>query len=387
MAQNKCVQDSFVTMPSRLFCSVQAVLTVIGVWSVVDLILFRLGEGQWTVLTTAGPNDSSIRKKTAPLSSNDSLNDNQVQDWNTIPCPGTSEEDRCDLTDAQWGVPTVLLSFGRSGSTVTWDTLAGLAVSTQNSTVTLDFQRSIEDLGKSEAQTVHFFDDIDPSEHGKCALERILCKHQRENKQRIQQRFNDSNQLTEAHPGIYGTKWKPFEKSFGHAKSREALAWLGVNPHIKVLHNQRNLLDVFLSRYKHEIDPHVPAHCFNENSTCLQKHLEAQKSLVVPIDTLLEELGRWEQSGNQAISLLEAYHVTTLRVQYELLYYADNADEWNRAMAFLLGDHATPLTISDVQRHIEHVATSSNNPADKIANFEEVAMALQGTMFAKYLPS
>lgn len=307
-------------------------------------------------------------------------------DWDSIPCANLVPD--CDLTDPTWGIPTILLSFGRSGSTVTWDTLAGLSRSSMNNTAksSSSFQRSTEDLGKSMQATVKFFDTIPNHQHGKCALERILCTRQAESKQRILKESQTRNNTFL--PGIYGSKWKPFLESFGHAKSRQALQWVAAQQgRIKVVYNRRNLLDVYLSKIKHEA-MQLPAHCDQGNTACVEKHVAAEHSLVVPTDSRLEELEHWEHATNQTLALLNAYHVDMIQVQYEKLYYSDNLDEWNRLWSYIWdNDKQEPhvLTKTDVLAHLNYAATSASSHPDKMANYQEVKAVLQGTRFAKYL--
>lgn len=298
-------------------------------------------------------------------------------DWSSVPCPHSTEEwQRCDLSDDRWGVPTLLISFGRSGSTVTWDTIAALATG-DNGT----YQSSTEDMGSGSKAALRFFETIDPTEHGKCAVQRVLCARQRENRLAM-----ESYEINGGLDGsaVYGTKLKPYLESFGHKKSREALHWLGSQSDVKVIYLQRNLLDVYLSKYKHSATG-LPAHCHKGNTECIQRHQEALKSLVVPTDTLIEELEHWEHAKNQTIALLETYNVDLVHLQYENLYYGENADEWNKALQHLGKAPARPLTRDDVMAHIEHVATTPASHAEKMANYDEVKAVLENTRYMKYL--
>ena len=149
-------------------------------------------------------------------------------DWSQVSCIDSTEEwQRCDLSDDRWGVPVVLISFGRSGSSITWETMSNLASERG--------QPAREDIGGSSTSASKELNSIKPEEHGKCWLERILCRHQFNNRAAIQR--------GEGKAEIIGTKWKPFLKAFNHTKSREALEWLAGNPYIKVIFNDRNFLD------------------------------------------------------------------------------------------------------------------------------------------------
>ena len=317
---------------------------------------------------------TTVAKKFGQINSFDQDNSDGKTDRDGISCMHDGGDQQCDLSDSRWGIPTLLISFGRSGSTVTWDTLAALAANSSY------YQRSTEDMGKSKEATVRFFDDINPREHGKCALERVLCARQLENRKRI-----ENKQIRDGSVSIYGTKWKPYFESFGHLKSRQALEWLGTQNHIKVLFNKRNLLDVYLSKYKHEVQD-VPAHCHQGNEACLQKHFKAEQNLVVPTNSLLSELEHLEHATNQTIDLLTTSNVVARHIEYERLYYDETADEWNLALAHLWERKPNPpLSRADVMRYISHAATSNSSRSETLSNYADIKATLQNTRFAMLL--
>jgi hypothetical protein len=47
--------------------------------------------------------------------------------------------------------------------------------------------------------------------------------------------------------GLFGFKWEPWNMTFGSGRSVEALRWLARNPHIRVVHNLHDPLDVLVS--------------------------------------------------------------------------------------------------------------------------------------------
>lgn len=149
------------------------------------------------------------------------------KDWSDVPCVDSKKWEMCDLADDRWGVNVVLLSFGRSGSSITWETMSSLASERG--------QPAREDIGGSSTSAWKSLEDVKPEEHGKCWLQRILCRHQYNNRLAIKEGLGKAE--------IIGTKWKPFLRSFNHTKSREALEWLGSNPYVKVIYNERNFLD------------------------------------------------------------------------------------------------------------------------------------------------
>lgn len=150
---------------------------------------------------------------------------NTTIDWDAIPCPGNTEPwHSCNLTDFYFGYPVLLISFGRSGSSVTWDTMVSL-------TSPRRAQKAAESTGSNSDQSLQLLENLDPNEHGKCWMQRILCTHQEENRVLTKQARGKSK--------IIGTKYKPYLPAFNHTKAREALQWIAASPYIKVVYNER----------------------------------------------------------------------------------------------------------------------------------------------------
>ena len=111
-----------------------------------------------------------------------------------------------------------------------------------------------------------------------------------------------------------------------------------------VIRLRRNLLDVYLSRTKHE---HVrnnnhyndlPSHCHKDDQVCLNKHVKATTTtsttanststnnntsggIHVNVDDLLKFLNEWTSSEDQVDEYLNTYDVPTVHVSYDKLYY------------------------------------------------------------------
>ena len=194
-------------------------------------------------------------------------------DWSQVDCIDSTEAwQKCDLSDDRWGVSVVFISFGRSGSSITWETMSNLASERG--------QPAREDIGGSSKSASKELDAIKRKEHGKCWLERILCRREYlslsllaihsmparwivsthtivfrlvfvvdpmnemiDSSSSDQYNNRVAIQNGEGKAEIIGTKWKPFLRAFNHTKSREALEWLAGNPYIKVVYNERNFLD------------------------------------------------------------------------------------------------------------------------------------------------
>lgn len=121
--------------------------------------------------------------------------------WKAIKCVGTTERyHTCDINDKEWGVPVILIGFGRSGSTVTWDTMTALASEEEG-------QTSVEAAGSGQMGALGQLQQF-PHEHGKCWMERILCALQKRNRRNVRKGGSRSS--------IYGTKWKASLRVFSH---------------------------------------------------------------------------------------------------------------------------------------------------------------------------
>lgn len=277
----------------------------------------------------------------------------------------------CNLVDLTWGTPTILISLGRSGSSATWQLMSAM---TGNYT----FQAT-EDTGSSTGQSVNIFNNVfNQTLDGKCWIQQLLCIHQDDSRRRMEEGLSMA--------GLYGFKWKPYFATFGLENSVEALRWLSRNPHVKVVHNRRNPLDVLVSRYKHK-DRGVRAHCEVGDNECLALHRNAKPMLPTRKGRLIIILKDLEEESKHADRLLDELHVPHVDVSYEELYFSrDIAVEWRRLFSFLgVGPSDDMLTSSELVAHMEHASTSSLSFREKILNYEEVVETVRGTEYEMYL--
>ena len=291
-----------------------------------------------------------------------------AEKWNSVPCPGNTQPwHGCDLTEMYYGIPVILISFGRSGSTVTWDTMTSLASPRRG-------QKSAESTGRSIDTSLEPLVNMNQTEHGKCWIERILCDHQEDNRKLTKQGKGKSK--------IIGTKWKPFLVAFNHTKAREALEWIADMPFIKVVYSERNPLDITISRYKH-IAYDVPSHCFGLD--CKKEHESHNKDLVLPFDYMWESMTNLTEETAAVKEILDEFGVERVEVSYERLYYSQSAKEWMKIFRYLGVGPRQNLTKAEVLKNIEHVETHPKSREDAIANYVQVEAALNETDMKKYL--
>lgn len=126
-----------------------------------------------------------------------------VDDWDAVQC--TKIPKNCDLTNTTWGNPFIMVSFGRAGTTSTWDIVAGL---------TGEYIPSAsEDCGRDKSEARAFFARQNQTEHGKCWLKRLLCNKQLSVKKAFKKGYGKAS--------IFGTKWKPWHLGFNTTQARE----------------------------------------------------------------------------------------------------------------------------------------------------------------------
>ena len=293
-------------------------------------------------------------------------------DWGSIPCPGHTEPwHSCDLADFHYGRPVILISAGRSGSSVTWGTMTALASEPVGRGT-----KPRELPGNTAAETMEQLHKLDSNEHGKCWMQRMLCGQQFKNQQRKKKKQSK----------LIGTKWKPSLEVFNHTKVKQALDWIAHSPFIKVIYNERNPLDVAISGFKHQ-QSSIPTHCKPDDQECLNAFL-AQDMMEIPTHRLIQLIAIQVRHGNGSLKIMNEKGVAHVRVSYERLFYGANGTnvcEWRRLLSHVTEQSWDDLTQAEIQAHMTYVATHPKTRAESIGNYAEIVAALEGTQYAKYL--
>eukprot|EP00977_Amphora_coffeiformis_P021830 scaffold9946_cov188-Amphora_coffeaeformis.AAC.14 len=307
-----------------------------------------------------------------------------VDDWDSIPC--TNIIPTCDLKNTTFGYPFLMISFGRSGTTSTWDIIAGLTGEY--------IPRATEDMGRSKEEARDFFEGQNQTEHGKCWLERLLCAKQED----VRKAYQDGM----GRAGIYGSKWKPWHEGLNSTQARQALKWLGTQKQIKVLYNTRNMVDMYISQTKHIVLSELfgderTAHCYDDrelelsdsawsklasmgiprNTPCAQifRAIESKTSLEVP--HMIDYFQKNVLQTDFASEILDYYRVSKVTVTYEKLYFTKDAEEWERIFQYLGFGPQSNLTLDQVFARTAFQKTSFNDRSQRMANYDEVKRALQ----------
>jgi len=315
-----------------------------------------------------------------------------VKDWDAIQCSNIPKN--CDLKNTTWGFPFIMVSFGRAGTTSTWDIIAGLTGEY--------IPNASEDEGKDKAAARAFFAKQNQTEHGKCWLERLLCDKQRIVKKAYKDGLGKSS--------IFGTKWKPWHQGLNTTQAREALQWLSTQKQIKILHNTRNMIDMFISQNKHRtlatlFGNERTAHCYDDrelklsdetwqklirmgipkDTPCVQifKEIEARTKLQIP--HMMDYFEKNSLQTDFTSEMLDYYNVSRVTVTYEKLYFTDHAEEWMRIFRYLGFGPQQNLTLDHVFAKTAFQKTSVNDRSKRMANYGEVAKTLGCTRYSKYL--
>ena len=163
------------------------------------------------------------------------------------------------------------------------------------------------------------------------------------------------------------------------------------NPQIKIISSKRNMLDVLLSRIKHDrmnkvanLKVRIPR-CRLDDVECLKIHKDFGTGLRVPIEDLLEKLKKLHKYQKKSENVLKDLRVPHIKVSYEKLFNDDISKEWEKIFRFIGRGPIHNLSKELLEKAMEHVGTSSPFHNVTILSDEEVRDILVGTSFEKLL--
>jgi hypothetical protein len=318
--------------------------------------------------------------------------------------------------------PVVLMSLGRSGSSVVWQVLSKLTG------VPSRFQRSREWPGSDIPELLRFFDTntnvsqkVGINKHIKSEQNltmvpglghwqtsgKWLVSYMCAQRQRFVSQTNATTATTwlpntegafSLSTPIVGMKWKPFWrplwKRIEPLRTLQNIASMAMTastetanrPPILIVRSRRNPIDVNLSRRKHKQE-NVSAHCKVGNTECIERQAGKTTNISDPKMFCHEVLETW-YTENLFDELLEIVTAPSslpvyISVSYDALFYpeSDAAGEeaWNELVRFV-SPHTPPLTWKTIKDSATMAATTiTRKHADKIANWNEVYECLQGT--------
>ena len=310
------------------------------------------------------------------INNNDSLQKQHIQSQSSsnaifndvMPSDFKFENDdniTCEFNhDPSAPIPVILMSQGRSGSSVTWDTISSMLGSTT---------KAYELTGGNRTKSERFFAEL---KHDDWPIQKSC----------IIQNYNIEHY---ENPVISGFQWKPFFVALKHPKVKTGLKAIAANtnPPIKVILLSRNPLDRIISNLKHmgyQNTDEVPAHCAIDDQDCIERHRAHTKGTMLPTGKkLIQSIKGNFRKQEMCREMLSLYGVQYISVTYEALYNDDqDVSEWIRIFDFLgkspknVQNYRENLTMKDVEDAFAMAPTSSKSHKDKITNYEEVKKTL-----------
>lgn len=276
------------------------------------------------------------------------------------------EFEKCQFTPVEDGgpIPVIFIVNGRSGSDATWATLSALAGG--KSPIG-------EHTGENKVKAMDFLGRM-TEEEGSWWVSEHLC------------------QFAHLHcdKPLAAFKWKPFVDSWELPAAQGMLNKIATfdDPKIKVIFMTRNPLDVLISKTKHHASGaghQLEAHCAPDDWECIQQHIDTGRGLVMPVDTLLQDLEEAESAFKMFSNSLERMNVHYIKTTYEDLYAQDHAEEWMRIFKFLGRGPTQNLTMTDVVDSFTMAPTAAKHHNESLANYDEISNLLLDTDYERLL--
>jgi hypothetical protein len=317
--------------------------------------------------------------------------------------PVTKDIPECLKKSGIQPTPSILMSIGRSGSTVILDMLSSLTKS-QSDVIWREF------VGQNIFDQEYFFNLTIPveekfeSESKHINNVGLILKQSEARKTEVPAKDNFKHgkwmmnylcRLQKQRPNeLVGFQFKPLLYSFVRLKeARESMQLLASlassaaaveqEPPIVVIRSRRNTMDVFLSTMKHLGNSNLADHCAQGDEECL-KHFKGEgKQSVDDIEFFYNKvLTMWGQE-NLIDRMLVELKVPHVPISYDTLYYpdqiSDGEEEWNKLLQYIYPS-SPRVSWADVQNAMDLAPTrSSRNHADIIGNWEEVYARFKGT--------
>ena len=264
-------------------------------------------------------------------------------------------------------IPVIFMSLGRSGSSITWDTLSAL---------TGKRNKAYEITGQTFPKSEVFFNSLleNPNKGYDWAVKR-LCS--------IKKVHSDQRD------GVIGFQWKPYMKTWDHEYAIEGLRVVGQqsNPPIRIIYLTRNPLDRKLSNIRHvkskQSNHTIAAHCAVGDEACLNAHSIQDGGYELPVgNQLMTFLRQDSESDYRVRSRLKEMNIQYIHITYEKLYNAKNdVKEWLRIFQFLERGPQQRLTWDMLLSTFSMASIHSKPRNETIANFGQVEQTLKGTDF------
>ena len=310
-------------------------------------------------------------------------------------------------------IPIIVISQGRTGSSVTWNTLYRLTSEEETDNdedaedtdgMDYDSVKAVEIAGRVVNESLDFFSKIPKQTIGSRWAEIYLCTQQH-----YQQQHHPKGR-------IVGLQWKPFFKTFYEPLAQETMERLVElrDPRIRIIYNIRNPIDRRLSNLRHDAadaaDHRLKAHCPINDDECRKRHENSSSSKIYfhmnftlsgdehnnkPYkQKLLHWLNQDLNDVKKIKNMLAKSGIPHVNVRYDVLYGLDEEKalhEWRKLLRLVNSNNdgtmidPDTLTMDKVRKHFSMAKTSSKRKKDVIENYLELSHMLKGTEFKEYL--
>ena len=263
-------------------------------------------------------------------------------------------------------IPVILLTRGRSGSTVFANTLENLMNGFVDTKYPLTKEFTNTYIQRSQIWLDHH-----------CTK---LKNHSSSDKEVLNPLVPLANSNADSpHAKLVGFKWKmlgdltypsvwsAFKKDGG-----------------KVVVMERNYLDWLISNAKHHMGSHLTSHCHDE------KCAEETKSIHICLSAqkVAGGIATLDRQWDVFKDALDEAGVDYIKVWHKDMFYSDNRTEhWSKVLHFLGRTDAKVTEDMLMQAEAGFVVTSSLNQRGTLLNYDAVQEALQGSGFEHFLRS
>ena len=250
-----------------------------------------------------------------------------------------NQHPRACALSSQGPLPVILFALGRSGSSITWNTISALTKEKDANITT-----AWEYTGGNPRKSKEFFENLEKGKEGYDWAVKHLCNLQRKSL---------------PGQGIIGFQWKPFPQTLKHTYAVKGLEQIALqsDPNIHVVYLTRNPIDVMISNFCHKesknnqtVGNRLEAHCNVGDEECLKQFaLSEKRGVEFPVGSeLIKMLERMARDPPKNVKRLTDLNFKFIHVTYENLYNTDDAKEWMRIFEFLDVGPSKNLTIEDV---------------------------------------
>ena len=298
---------------------------------------------------------------------NQNNNQEDLSQWPAVCTDKLISTDYDDL-DTPSMKPFILMTRGRSGSTVLADTIEKLANGYVDPVrpVTIELLNELwEKVESDPVKMVHRW------LQNQCRRQERIVSGDVPMKLQNVELVEGVDNHTFARSKLIGFKWKIHE-SFT-PQHRKLIKGLIAKQKMRVIFFERNYLDFQISTAKHAVAPWLPSHCDPEmpNYDHCMKETKSLQVCLHPegLDYIFDQVN---EETNTHLEALDAAGIPYERFWYADLFQSDNHTAyWTKLMNFL--GRPGPVTSEDMDKVGGKKKTTSDDQRDVLINYDAVA--------------